>query len=47
MLTKDEKLRPGILNLFKYIQKMREEIAQEHVQMDERTHFESASEHHD
>ena len=47
MLTEDEKLRSEILNLLKYIQKMREEIAQVHVQMDERTHFESASEHLD
>ncbi|MDD9903693.1 MAG: hypothetical protein OXT06_09015 [Rhodospirillaceae bacterium] len=47
MLTEDEKLRSEILNLFKYIQKMREEIAQVHVRMDERTHFESASEHLD
>ena len=47
MLTEDEKLRSEILNLFKYIQKMREEIAQVHVQMDERTHFESAWEHLD
>ena len=47
MLTEDEKLRSEILNLFKYIQKMREEIAQVHVRMDERTHFESAEEHLD
>ena len=47
MLTEDEKLRSEILNVFKYIQKMREEIAQVHVRMDERTHFESASEHLD
>ena len=47
MLTEDEKLRSVILNLFKYIQKMREEIAQVHVRMDERTHFKSASKHLD
>ena len=47
MLTENEKLRSEILNLLKYIQKMREEIAQVHVRMDERTHFESAEEHLD
>ncbi len=47
MLTEDEKLRSEILNLFQFIQKMREEIVQVHVRMDERTHFESASEYLD
>lgn len=46
-LAEDERLRSEILNLFKYIQKMRSEIAQVNSRMDERTHFESASEHLD
>ncbi len=46
-LAEDEKLRSEILNFFKYIQKMRTEIAQVNSRMDERTHFESASEHLD
>lgn len=45
--TQDEKLRSEILNLFKYIQKMRTEIAQVNVRMDERTHFQTASDHLD
>lgn len=46
-LNDDEKLRSEILNLFKYTQKMRQEIAQINVREDERTHFESASDHLD
>lgn len=43
----NDKLRSEIYNLFKYIQKMRDEIAQINVRMDERTHFQSVSEHLD
>ena len=45
--SQHEKLRSEILNLFKYIQKMRSEIAQINMRLDERTHFQSASEHLD
>ena len=45
--TQHEKLRSEILNLFKYIQKMRAEIAQVNMRMDERTHFQTASDHLD
>ena len=43
----DEKLRSEILNLFQYIQRMRTEIAQMNARDDERTHFETVSEHLD
>lgn len=47
LLESDDKLRSEILNLFKYIKKMQSEIAQINIRLDERTHFQSASEHLD
>jgi chemotaxis protein CheZ len=45
--AENTKLRSEILNLFQYIQRMRKEIAQMSVRDDDRTHFETASEHLD
>ncbi len=42
-----EKLRSEILNLFQYIQRMREEIARMNAVDDERTRFETVAEHLD
>ncbi|NKB58800.1 MAG: hypothetical protein GKS00_20920 [Alphaproteobacteria bacterium] len=43
----NDKLRSEIFNLFKYIQSLRTEIVQMNCRMDERTHFQSVSEHLD
>lgn len=43
----DEKLRSEILNLFQYIQRMREEIAHMNAADDDRTRFETVAEHLD
>lgn len=45
--AENTKLRSEILNLFQYIQRMRQEIAHVSVRDDDRTHFEAASEHLD
>ncbi len=45
--AENEKLRSEILNLFQYIQRMRQEIAHVTSPDENRTHFESASEHLD
>lgn len=45
--AENDKLRSEILNLFQYIQRMRQEIAHVNSRDDDRTHFETASEHLD